>query len=56
MENTITESQSRNAAKVAGFASAIALVGVAAVKAKRAVAQRRADRRARREAPLTQEA
>lgn len=35
MENDITESQSRNAAKVAGFAAAIALTGALAVKAVR---------------------
>lgn len=35
MENTINESQSRNAAKVAGFAAAIALTGTLAVKSVR---------------------
>lgn len=35
MENTLTETQSRNAAKVAGFAAVIALTGVAAAKVVR---------------------
>jgi hypothetical protein len=35
MENDITESQSRNAAKVATFAAAIALIGVASAKVVR---------------------
>jgi hypothetical protein len=33
MDTTINESQSRNAAKVAGFAAVIALTGTLAVKA-----------------------
>lgn len=53
MENTTNSSQSRNAAKVAGFAAAIALVGTGAVKAKRAVGARRQARRDRRAAHLT---
>lgn len=53
MDNTLNESQSRNAAKVAGFASAITLVGVLAVKAKQAVSRRR---KAKIQQPLTTEA
>lgn len=55
MENTINESQSRNAAKVAGFAAAIALTGALAVKAKRTVVERLNERKTRRNAPLTVE-
>lgn len=53
MENTTNPSESRTAVKVATYASAIALVGAAAVKTKQAVARRRQDRRDRRAAHLT---
>jgi hypothetical protein len=45
MENDFNDSQSRRAAKVAGFASAIVLVGAASIKVGRFVTRKLADRR-----------
>lgn len=56
MENTTNESESRRAWKVATYASAITLVGVAAIKTKHAVGNRLQNRRDRRNAPLTKDA
>lgn len=40
MENDLTESQTRNAATVAGFAAAIALTATGVLQAKRYVSRR----------------
>jgi hypothetical protein len=45
--------QSKSAGKVVGYAAVIALTGAAVVKTKQFVAQKRADRKARKTAPLT---
>lgn len=55
MNVTSNNSQSRNAAKVAGFASAITLIGVAAVKAKHFVTRKRSARRATPAPPVVVE-
>ena len=51
-DTTLTESESRNAAKVAGALAAIALVGTLTIQARRFVTRRRSEIRARRAAHL----
>jgi hypothetical protein len=51
--NQSSDNQSKNAGKVAGYAVVIAMTGAAAVKTKQFVARKRAERKARKTAPLT---
>lgn len=55
MDTELTESQSRNAAKVAGFAAVIALTGVAATKAVRFGKAKLAGRKPKHVAPVTEQ-